>query len=173
MRAPTGLEGGRQGSPAGWRSSVGAAAPSRYRGGRGHSRSWRNLLADPEPLSWWCPVCWTGSARAKTSGCGGTGQRRRTEMVAALLAVQTLFFCYPPAGAWCRCNICCTSSRLYGGSSLLWCMLSGDWNWGQWNMLSFAMASGTIKTAVFIVNQQLLQVVLHDSSCLMKDSTAR
>lgn len=131
MWALTGLEGGRLGNPAGWRSSGGAAAPSRYRGGRGRNRSWPNLLAGPEPRGWRRPLCGMGSARARRSGCGGTGQRRRTEMEVALLAVQTLYVCFPPAAVWCRCNICCTSSRLYGGSSLLWCTLSWDWNWGQ------------------------------------------
>lgn len=125
MWALTGPAGGRQGSPAGWRSSVGVAAPSRCRGGRGRSRSWLNLWAYPEPLSWGGPISGMGSAQAKTSDYGGMCQRRRTEV--ASLAAQTLFFCYLPAGGWCHCNTCCTSSRPYGGSSLPWCTLSGGW----------------------------------------------
>lgn len=128
MWALTDLEDGHQGSLTGSQSSAGAAAPSRYRDGRDHSQSWLNPSADPEPLGWCCRIFGMDLAWAETSGCGQAGQRRTTEMEPAAPLVLLPFFCFPPVGLWCRCNICCTSSRLYGGSSLLWCTLCMDWS---------------------------------------------
>lgn len=144
MWALTSLGDGHRGSPAGWQSSVGAAAPSRCRGERGHNQSWLNLLADPAPQGWYCPVCEMGWAPVKRSGCGSMGLKRMTELGKASFVVLMPSFCSLPAAVWCRCNTCCTFSRLYGGSSLLWYMLSGDWRLGQQN-LSYAY-SNTQKT---------------------------
>lgn len=174
MWALTGLEDGHRGSPAGWQSSAGLAAPSRYRGGRGRSQSWLNPSVDLEPLGWSCQACGMDATWEKTSGCGRTGQRRLTETETASLVVLMLFFCCSPVAVWCRCNICCTSSRLCGESSLLWCILCEDWSWGQWTsdkttgILKDQYASGNNKT--HITEIQSSSFSFHTDKCAPKNA---
>lgn len=164
--APRGLDRGLRGSPAGWRSSKGGAAPWRCTGGKGHSQSWQILSAGQEPLVWRRPVSETGSFQVRRIGCCRRRPRWMTERTTqrTTLAVQKSFCCLL-VGVWCHCNICYTSSMLCGVSSLLWCMLEG----------SVGDLSETYLGILYTMQSSdfFFFCSLPDSSCFMKDRTAR
>lgn len=161
-RAPTGLDLGFPGSPAGWRSSAGEAAPSRYTGGTDRTRSWPLLSADPEPRGWRRPVFEMDSTQVKRSDRSRTGQRWKTQM-----AVQKPSFCHGLVNVWCHCNICWTSSRLCEGSSLLWYTL--------WTGREMSHFSTTIKKNKQLNNMTAVFTKAHtpDNSCLINNRTER